>query len=81
MLQNLAVAVIVIAAALFATWRLAGAATRLRWLESLAARVGGSGRIAARLQRQIAQRRAALLAATGCGACSAATRKDPPGFG
>ncbi len=82
MLQNLIVAVIVIAAALFATWRLAGAGTRLRWLESFAARLDGSGRFAALLQRRIAQKRAALLAATGCGACGVAKQKEhPPTFG
>ena len=81
MLQNLLVASIVIAAALFATWRLAGAGTRLRWLESLAARSGGSGRLAALLQRQIARRRAAL-AVSACGACGTANQKGhPPTFG
>ena len=70
MLQNFIVAVIVIAAALFATWRLAGAGARLRWLEAVAARLDGSGRVAALLQRQVAKRRAAATA-SGCGACAA----------
>lgn len=69
MLQNFIVALIVVAAALYAAWRLAGAAARLRWLEALARRVGTSGPVAALLQRQLARRRAAL-AISGCGACA-----------
>lgn len=76
MLQNLTVGLIVIAAALFVTWRLAGAGTRLHWLESLGTRFTGSGKLSRLLQGQIARRRAAMLAATGCSACSAATQKE-----
>ena len=66
MLQQLLVGLIVVAAALYAVWRLPGTAMRLKMAEAMARRLPGalgtwSGKLAAR-QR-------ALLAGGGCGAC------------
>ena len=67
MVQNVLVALIVIAAALIAAWRLPGAATRLRYARALQRM--GLRRLGERLER----RQRAAMAAGGCAACSGAT--------
>lgn len=74
--QNLVVAVIVLAAALVAAWRLPGAATRLRYARGL--KKMGLRRLGERLER----RQLAAMSAGGCAACgsgSAARRPSPRG--
>lgn len=70
-MQQVLVALIVIAAAWFATWRLLGAATRLKVLAWSLQRVPAASSLARLLQRLQQQQRAALLGA-GCGQCSKA---------
>ena len=70
-MQQLVVILIVAAAALSAAWRLAGVATRLKWLEALA-RHSGTGRVAAWLEQRAQRQRVALLG-SGCGSCPAAS--------
>jgi hypothetical protein len=70
-MQQLIVALIVVAAALFATWRLLGAAVRLKVLAWALERVPAASGLARLLQRLQQQQRAALLGA-GCGQCSKA---------
>jgi hypothetical protein len=80
LLQQILVAVIVVAAALSAAWRLAGLATRLRLLDALAR--GGVGVLA----RWAAAKAAGLRSAGGgCAGCAAgsvagsAAHKRPAG--
>ena len=68
-MQQLIVILIVAAAALSAAWRMAGVATRLRLLETLARRLG-PGRAGAGFARRAQREREALLGA-GCGGCKA----------
>jgi hypothetical protein len=70
MLQQALVILIVIAAALFAAWRLPGAATRLRYAHVLQ-RVGGARNPLRRLGDWLAARELRAMAAGGCAACSA----------
>ena len=66
MVQTLVVAVLVIASAVFAAWRLAPARTRLRLLDSLKPDTShATGRWLARLRRGVAEE-----LAHGCSACS-----------
>jgi hypothetical protein len=67
-IQQVIVVVLVVAAALFAVWRLPGEATRLRWLVFLGQCLPESGRLSALMQRQIRLRRIAI-GGSGCGTC------------
>lgn len=70
-MQNLLVALIVTAAALFAVWRLPGNATRLRyaaWLKKL----GGGGGILHALGLRLEARVMRAMAASGCANCGSA---------
>ena len=73
--QQILVAVLVLACALYSTWRLLGARTRLTLLEALARRPGFAG------ARWLARWRARAAMAPGCGGCapSAASPKRTPG--
>jgi hypothetical protein len=68
MVQQVLVVLIVIAAALFAAWRLPGAATRLRYAAGL--KRLGLRRLGARLEA----RELRAVTAGGCKACSGATQ-------
>jgi hypothetical protein len=69
--QSLAVAVLVAASAVFATWRLMPARTKLRWLDSLKPDTSHAvGRWVARLRNSVAEE-----LAHGCGACSKSSQK------
>jgi len=72
--QNALVALIVLAAAVSAAWRLVSAQTRLRCVESLLRYTGERGVLARALLHLANSQRAALQAA-GCGGC--AGHKDP----
>ena len=76
-MQQLLVAVIVVAAALFAAWRLLGAALRLRLLGWALRRAPAGSGLALLLQRRVQQQRSALLGA-GCGQCSQHRSNGPP---
>lgn len=69
-LQYVVVGAIVVAALLFAIWRLPGHATRQRIVLLLAAAGGPLGFIAARLQRRLDR----VRGAGACGSCSAAKK-------
>jgi hypothetical protein len=75
LLQQLIVVLVVVAAAVFASWRLMPASMRLRWLDRLGNALGpvqsdGGGV----LQRWIGRRRERLTG-SGCAGCSG---KAPP---
>ena len=72
--QNVLVALIVVAAAVSAAWRLVSVQTRLRCLQSLLRLTGERGLLARALLHLANTQRAALQAA-GCGGC--AGHKDP----
>jgi hypothetical protein len=72
--QNVLVALIVVAAAVSAAWRLVSAQTRLRGLEGLLRLTGERG-LLARALRHLANTQRAALQAAGCGGC--AGHKDP----
>jgi hypothetical protein len=71
--QQIAVIVIVIAAALFAVWRLPGTATRLRYVAALK-RIG-LGAPARWLERRVLR----SIAKGGCAACGSGTQKTVHG--
>jgi hypothetical protein len=72
--QNLLVGIIVLLAALFAAWRLPGAATRLRYLAWLKSRSRGQGM----LHRWAMRREALILQSEAGSACSGCSAKDGP---
>ena len=72
--QNALVALIVLAAAVSAAWRLVSAQTRLRCLEGLLRYTGERG-VLARALLHLANTQRAALQAAGCGGC--AGHKDP----
>jgi hypothetical protein len=79
-LQYLLVAVIVLAAVLFAIWRLPGNPTRRRYIASLRRLSGGQGplnRLALRLEARMAR----AEGSSACSSCSSAGDhgKAPPG--
>lgn len=70
LLQQLIVFPLIIAAALFAAWRLLGAASRVRLMAWLLRGVSPRSSIGGWLHERLEQRRAALQAG-GCSNCSA----------
>ena len=70
-MQQLLVAVIVIAAVLSAAWRLMGVAARIKLVSRAVQWAPPESAIARLLQRTLQQQRVALLGA-GCGQCSKA---------
>ena len=71
MWQYVIVTLIVLAAVLFAIWRLPGNATRRRYIAALRRLSGGRGalnHLALRLERRVAR----AEGASGCGNCSSA---------
>lgn len=73
--QQLLVGLIVAAAALFALWRLPGAATRLRYVAALKRLSRGRGPLAQLARRLEARER---RDASACSGCSAAESHLPP---
>ena len=74
-LQNLLVAMIVLLAALFAAWRLPGAATRLRYAAWLKRRGGERSAL-----RRLGQRLEARVLRAEGGACSGCSAADDHGM-
>lgn len=72
-MQDVAVAVLVIAAALFAVWRLPGTPTRLRYIAGL--KKIGLGGLAAWLERRVLR----SIAKGGCAACGTGTQSTVHG--
>lgn len=70
-MQQVLVAVIVVAAVLFAAWRLMGGAARIKLVSRAVQWAPPESGIARLLQRTLQQQRVALLGA-GCGQCSKA---------
>lgn len=77
MIQHLIVTLVVLAAAVYAAWRLPGSATRLRWAHALQ-RVGGARNPVHRLGDWLAARELRAIAAGGCSACGARDVHKPP---